>query len=763
MLLALLVLVMLGCLPFGSLYMCLPRYLTLFCLCLRSPFPIMFLDSIPSSLLIQVITGTWECPNGHEVKYDGSAEGLFSLQQRDETGSVMLFTRSLCDALVSFVYHSRSSYAAATSFLASLRSDMGLDRQTIVDLGRLFTACLQPSPDLFVCPDCGDDPAYIVIDGQALGFKRRSGMHVVRPAQHIPSMNISTAALAILPEARLRAAIRKAVRSGEAFTKDETASLRRLATAASAMAPRVRKATTLAKRKLTKAAAQVFFTFFPWKNAPEGTVDGAGALSRAATAGESAAVVAGGASAAAPAAAGALSADSSAPSLSGSEGASSTDQGVASREDHLVPDGHAVPTPRGRKSRAAGPPVVPWHTRTGTCSPDLAVYDASSTHWAAVRPFVLALLGDPVVNLFQGHFLAPIRALALELQTDGDASWIQHAEAANAVGFVANFFGRVGGMLKTNSAMRKAVGVLLQFTVEVDAVADAAFAAAADRAADNGQSRTRDYCKLWKETSVEKFETYAATGPMLAGKNIDSPFTSFEFFGFLRRVRPAIFTPRAKGRKRQAASARSRRHKGAQAALEDAGDRCAKSFPKHKDLTAGVFNVVCPHVVTMGFRVMFEAESVADALSVILERFPKLPKVVFYDVACKMDRNAMQRVRSIISHYGVRFCLDRVHAKGHTCSCLYFPDESLSVTNGVSTQAAEVQHSVSVKFRGHLAYMSPAAFMAHRIVQLAFMNLAVAYKLQHPHAKAENESARFNSFYFSYRDTRCLRPSCPCS
>jgi len=376
---------------------------------------------------------------------------------------------------------------------------------------------------------------------------------------------------------------------------------------------------------------------------------------------------------------------------------------------------------------------------------------------------VLALLGDPVVNLFQGHPLAPIRALALELQTDCDASWIQHAEAANAVGFVANFFGRVGGMLKTNSSMRKAVGVLLQFTVEVDAVADAAFVAAADRAADNGQSRTRDYCKLWKETSVEKFETYAATDPMLADKNIDSPFTSFEFFGFLRRVRPAIFTPRAKGRKRQAASARSRRNKGAQAALEDAGDRCAKSFPKHTDLRAGVFNVVCPHVVTMGFRVMFEAESVADALSVILERFPKLPKVVFYDVACKMDRNAMQRVRSIISHYGVRFCLDRVHAKGHTCSCLYFPDESLSVTNGVSTQAAEVQHSVSVKFRGHLAYMSPASFMAHRIVQLAFMNLAVAYKLQHPHAKAENESARFNSFYFSYRDTRCLRPSCPCS
>jgi len=134
---------------------------------------------------------------------------------------------------------------------------------------------------------------------------------------------------------------------------------------------------------------------------------------------------------------------------------------------------------------------------------------------------------------------------------------------------------------------------------------------------------------------------------------------------------------------------------------------------------------------------------------------------VFYDVACKMDRNGMQRVRSILSKHKVRFCLDRAHAKGHTCSCVYFPDESLSVTNGVTTQAAEVQHSISVKFRGHLAYMTPASFMAHRIVQLSLMNLTAAFKLQ-PGAKAENEGARLNDFYFGCSETKCLRPGCVC-
>jgi len=72
----------------------------------------------------------------------------------------------------------------------------------------------------------------------------------------------------------------------------------------------------------------------------------------------------------------------------------------------------------------------------------------------------------------------------------------------------------------------------------------------------------------------------------------------------------------------------------------------------------------------MGFRVKFGADSAADALLLTLERFPALHEVVFHDVACKMDRNGMQRVRSILSKHKVRFRLDRAHATGHTCSCV---------------------------------------------------------------------------------------------
>ena len=87
----------------------------------------------------------------------------------------------------------------------------------------------------------------------------------------------------------------------------------------------------------------------------------------------------------------------------------------------------------------------------------------------------------------------------------------------------------------------------------------------------------------------------------------------------------------------------------------------------------------------------------------------------------------------------------------------------LSDTSGVSTQAAEEQHSNSAKFRSHLAYMSPASFMAHRIAQLSLINLTAAYKIQDPDAKPENDGVRLDAFYFSHRNVTCIRKNCSCT
>lgn len=637
-------------------------------------------------LRTQIMIEEWKCPEGHVVQYDGVEDGLFSLRKSDDTGRVLMFTRSFCDSLVSFVYNSRSSYSAATSFLASLRSGFGLRRQLIVLLGRCFVAVLQPTPELFVCPKCGVNPDYIVIDRQALGFRLRDGIKVSRPFLHLPSMNLKIDDYAVIREPSIRTAIRAVIKTGDRLNKTDVEALSKLREAAASVRPRSQKAATIQNWRLKRHAATLFFRFFKWTTAED--LDGINVTGTGATATGGATAANAGGSGAAPAAAAA---------------AGATVGGLGN-------------------APAAAPSSVPWSERVGTCHPRFDTYAAAGTEWATIRPFVLAVLGDPVVNMFAGQPREAPRAFAKELEKEDGGRWRTLSTASNAVGFVANFFARVGPLLEKETALRKAVGALLLFVVDVDRVVDDDFQRAARAASEAGQTETLEFCTRWLGvTTAEEYDKFKSEHESFKNEDLDSPYKTYEYFGFLKRVRPAIFMPRAKAAKRKTRQQESggRRRKGSQAALEDAGDRCAKSFPKHSQLTAGVFNIVCPHVVTMGFRVMFNSESVADALSLILERFPALPKVIFYDVACKMDRNGMQRVRSILSHHGVRFCLDRAHAKGHTCSCVYNPDEALAVTNCVSTQAAEVQHSMSVKFRGHLTYMSPASFMAHRIAQLS--------------------------------------------
>lgn len=585
---------------------------------------------------LQIKIGEWTCPDGHVVQYDGGEDGLFSLRKSDDMGRVLLFARSFCFSLLSFVYNSRSTYSAATSSLASLRSSVGLRRQLIVRLGRCFVATLEPTPERFVCPKCEGNPDNVVIDGQALGFHLRDCINVARPALHLPSMNLKVDSYAIIREPRIRAAIRKVVKTGDRLKKTDAEALAKLHAALLSVRPRSQKASTIENWQLKRHAARMFFRFFEWTS-----VDDLG-ISRPRVVGS------GG--------------DSDRPGDSAVEDRFATLPGerwgwAAAVADGMVGGLGNVP--------AVSPTSVPWYARAGTWSPGFDSFIAAGTEWEAVRPFLLGLLGDPVVNIFAGQIQGPPTALAEELAKDDGGLWRKKSTASNAVAFVANIFARVGPLLVKEPALRKAAGALLLFAVDVYEVVDRDFQWAAQKASDAGQTKTLEFSKrCLGVTTPEDYEKYAAEHPVFRDQDLDSPYQTFEFFGFLKRVRPAIFTPRARPRRGangQLAAGGAPR-KGSQAALEDAGDRCSKTFLKHSRLTPAVFNIVCPHVVTMGFRVMFQAESVANALSLILERFPALPKVVFHDVACKIYRNGMQRVRSILSRHGVRFCIDRAHA-----------------------------------------------------------------------------------------------------
>jgi len=146
-----------------------------------------------------------------------------------------------------------------------------------------------------------------------------------------------------------------------------------------------------------------------------------------------------------------------------------------------------------------------------------------------------------------------------------------------------------------------------------------------------------------------------------------------------------------------------------------------------------------------------------------LERFPQLPKVNFYDVACKMDKNALRRVRPILRGHNVRCILDRPHSITHTCSPIYMPEETLGVTACVATQAAEVSHSIAVANRKSLGYKKPATYMTHKMVQVAMMNIRKLQRLASANPKGKNDHLPLAPFFHSQLSRRCARGSaCAC-
>jgi len=233
---------------------------------------------------------------------------------------------------------------------------------------------------------------------------------------------------------------------------------------------------------------------------------------------------------------------------------------------------------------------------------------------------------------------------------------------------------------------------------------------------------------------------------------VDDPLVSFESFPGLDRVRPGIKHSEAlksrvglKGKDRHAAD------------VEGDGDARNKAFSIQCGLTQGVFNVVCPHVVTLGFRCLFRAESEGEALSIVIERFPKLPLVILHDVAIKQDKNSLRRVRPFFRAHKVRCILDRPHSITHTCSPIYMPDESLGTTAGVATQSAEVSHSIAVANRTGLAYMKPTTYMTQKMVQVAMMNIRKLDRLSSANPKSENDHVPQAPFFHSLLARDCQR------
>ena len=415
----------------------------------------------------------------------------------------------------------------------------------------------------------------------------------------------------------------------------------------------------------------------------------------------------------------------------------------------------------GGNGKPVKKPTETWRDRTGHCAPVLTKIPRDDNGgWICVIPFLQAMLAESVSGIFQRHNEKAVKLLADTLRLEGAEEWPKVSAAVDGIGFVASLLGFFSQDLEHDTAFRVALGELIGPAVQVETDADVAFAQAASRAATLAKSwRNAKYCERWQGTPTPAdFQHWRAEQAVAADFDEDDPMVSFEFFASLPRVRAGIADSEAAKRRVQY------RGQARRATDRDGdGDVCNRAFSVSFGLTQGVFDVVCPHVITLGFRCLFRAESVGEALSMVLERFTQQPKVIFYDVACKLDKNAMRRVRPLLRPHKVRCIVDRPHSITHSCSPVYMPDDSLGSTAGVATQAAEVSHSISVGNRTSLAHMSPATYMIHRMVQVAFMNIRKLQRLLRDKLTTENDHIPLARFYHAKLVHECESgPSCSC-
>jgi len=678
-----------------------------------------------------VLVGRWVCDTGackRVVEYDGTADALFSMQRRNKNGRWLLFTRGLIDKLLSFIISGRTTYTAATRHLSADVMSFALRRQDVVKLGTAAIKTFHIPAETARCTLCGPSPEFIVIDAQSLGCSDPDDTTPFRLAEDCPVLSIPAPKLCVLENAQLRAAITKVLRTSAPLTAAQATLLRTWRD----------KIVASGRPSPEAAAAEVFFRFFPIGR--EQVVNSEMRRSRATRVGSS--------SAAAP-----IEAERPA-----KRGRSSAGGGLeaALRVDK---DGAIV---LGGKGPLAKTPAETWRDRTSMCAPAFDRYPRNDDGlWICVRPFLQAMLTETVSGMFQAFDERAVRLLANTLRLMRRGTWRSLTTAVDGVGFVAGFLGWFAEQLDEDRGLRQAVGVLLLAAVNVEKYVDETFKAVANNKTTLAAAwKNAEYCKRWKgRPTAADYKKWTAEQLHLEDLDEDDPLVSFEYFAGLPRVRPGITDSEAAKRRVQYRG--KDRHK---ADLEGEGDACNKAFSIKAGLTQGVFNVVCPHVITLGFRCLFRAESVGEALSIVLERFAKLPKAIFYDVACKLDKNAMRRVRQLMRAHGVRCILDRPHSITHSCSPIYMPDECLGTTAGVATQAAEVSHSIAVVNRTSLAYMAPSTYMYHRMVQVAFANLRKLYRLQAGNGVGENDHVPLAPFFHDKVLHQCERVTvCTCA
>ena len=683
----------------------------------------------------------WECACGTLVLFDGAQHGLFA------STTQTVFTRTLVDVVSQMVFTGHSTLSSAAGVLCFLLETTkalpagrnSLSRQTLTSVVHRFSRTLIVPESLFRCIRCystAQRPYKALIqDGQVISVMQNQSEPLLRVTTDLTVTRMDTDTGCCLHLVAARSAVRKRCRAPIEETvrlnKDEFKALKQLMVS-SAQLPADADANSVVSTPTTVwwACGSLFFSFFEIKE-----------VVRQPT-GQDVAVGGG-----------------------GNDGAV---------DEEPLEAGAPIPVDHLRAAVAARRGVMVYECR----AVDDAVGESDDAsvareRWGVVRHFMNTFLAEPLVGAFTGLNRGKIKDLAeAMIRSGGTPEWQQSAVAVESVGIVWPFLRLIAGDDDADTLAVRAVGELLLFTDGVDAMWETQWRSKASEQALAFETQ-------WRVTSVAKYDEWAALQPgatapqsLLSSSPLSARRAAAQaletrtghVFPDLDAIRPFITDSKAD----KINAERTAKAAATPGALERelnrvlGADDCRHASISSDVFMPGVENFLCPCGLLVGFDFLDKAESPAHVLATLVQRFPLLPKVVYFDTACQLARNAQRRLPWLLNISECACSVDRLHNVGdqHKCSCIFDANKFPSRSVKHRTACAESRHSLNKAFKTHLTHLRQDHFIVQMRILAAVINLRV---MMRGAVGKETNHRLMAHFYHSKVVKHCERRVCRCA
>lgn len=364
--------------------------------------------------------------------------------------------------------------------------------------------------------------------------------------------------------------------------------------------------------------------------------------------------------------------------------------------------------------------------------------DVNKDRWRKVRSFISGVLAEPALNVFSGCDPLDVEVLARALIARlPSAEWVGLMLCVERVVFVWEFLLLVRPRLDESPQLQQAVGELLLFCTTLEDESISLWEAKAT-------AEAKAYRDDWEFSTPEKYEQWMAqqgitpavshvwgsegsrgrlqeqaqeeqSGQVWPGRKLVRPFPE---------DKEAEMDRQRAGAKR--AAAKRKKPKLVRNAWDE--DDCRHDFPENVLRSPGVITFMCGCGYVVGFELLRETESPAHVVAALVQRFKKLPQVVYFDTACQAQRNALRRVPWLSEQSSTAWFIDRFHRVNHNCSPVFNADQYPFLTRGHDTSSAERTHSIKKKTKNALTYMTQRRFITRSRYITAHNNIRVSQR-----------------------------------